>query len=71
MDVEERIFTKLDQLHDEIHQCSLDIAEIKQWKKDLDEAEADRKSDNQWSYEKMFGMGGIIFGVIAIILTFI
>jgi hypothetical protein len=67
MDIEERIFTKLDQLHDEIHQCSIDIAEIKQWKKDLDEADADK----QWGYEKLFGMGGIVFGITAILLTFI
>lgn len=71
MDIEERIFDKLDQLHDEIHQCTLDIAEIKQWKRDQDEFDDQQTDEHRFGWEKLFGLGGIAFGLIAIALTFI
>lgn len=69
---------QLSKLHEEIHKNDLDIAEIKQWKKDQDEfeaantaKEATTQSQKQWGWEKMFGIGGILFGIVAILLTFI
>jgi len=73
MTPEERIFIaeRFDKLHEEIHEVATDVAEIKQWKKDQDEFEANSTSQSLSNRELLIGIVGAIGVVFGIIATFI
>lgn len=69
MDDIERIFELLDKLHDEVHEITVTVTEIVQWKKDFDEntaAQIDRRISRR---DKLFGTIGGIAGIVGIIVA--
>jgi hypothetical protein len=67
----DRIWKKLDDLHDEVHKLVIDVTEIKQWKLDQDNFEEDIKSDKITGRELGLGIIGAIGVVFGIIVAFI
>ena len=69
MDTEYKIYLdgKFSELHEEVHDIAIDVAEIKQWKKDQDEFR-----DNTHRRWNKFGIGiGSIAAVVATIAILI
>jgi len=73
MTPEERIFIaeRFDNLHEEIHEVALDVAEIKQWKKDQDEFDDSIESKSLSNRELIFGVLGSLGVIAGIIVAFI
>lgn len=67
----ERIWKKLDELHDEVHKLTIAITEIKQWKKDQDEFDSDTESKSLSNRELAFAIIGALGMVAGIIIAFI
>ena len=73
MTPEERIYIdqKFTKLHEEIHDIAIDVAEIKQWKKDQDEFDEESESKSLSRRELIIGAVGslgVVFGIIAMFM---
>lgn len=65
-----RIFQKLDELHEEVHDLSKDITEIKQWKKDQDDFADECFNKKIARRDKLFGIIGSAAAISAVIVVF-
>jgi len=66
-----RIWKKLDELHEEVHKLTISMTEIKQWKKDQDEFDSTTESKSLSNRELFFAIIGSLGMVVGIIIAFI